>query len=139
MAENTLALLLHLTSSDSPLPELASAGYSSPRTVFFEYFGKFLVYSFDTAKLMYCTTAVLALIVARLTFVDPAPALKKGTSFVSELVRGIVAVSSAFIGAVIGVNVVALIMDKVLGRSLSWFSSVFACILLYGPAALAGT
>ncbi|RPD64072.1 hypothetical protein L226DRAFT_544758 [Lentinus tigrinus ALCF2SS1-7] len=138
MGENTLALLLHLTSSESPLPELARAGYSSPRTVFFEHFGQFLVYSFDTANLMYCAAAVLAFIVARLTFVDPAPALKKGTSFVSELVKGTIAVSGAFVGAAISVNVVALLMDKVLGRPLSWFSSVFACILLYGPAALAG-
>ena len=139
MAENTLALLQHLTSPESPISQLASAGYSAPNIVFFQFFGQFLVYSFSTAKVLYSASFVLALLVARLTYVDPAPALKKGTSFVSELVRGIVAVSSAFIGAAVGVNVVALIMDKVLGRSLSWFSSVFACILLYGPAALAGT
>ncbi|KAI0718042.1 hypothetical protein C8T65DRAFT_706971 [Cerioporus squamosus] len=139
MAENTLALLLHLTSSESPLPELAAAGYSSPQTVFFDYFGQLLVYSYSTAKLLYSATAILALVVARLTFADPAPALKKGTSFVSESIKGMAAVASAFIGAAVGVNTVALLMDKVLGRPLSWFSSEFACILLYGPAALAGT
>ncbi|RDX50882.1 hypothetical protein OH76DRAFT_1555381 [Lentinus brumalis] len=138
MAENTLALLLHLTSSESPLPQLASAGYSSPQTVFFDYFGQFLVYSFSTAKLLYSATAIIALIVARVTFVDPAPALKKGTSFISELFKGMGAASAAFVGAAISANLVALIMDKVLGRPLSWFSSVFACTFLYGPAALAG-
>lgn len=138
MAENTLALLHHLTSSDSPLPELASTGYTKPQTVFFQYFGYFLVYSFTTAKIIYTASLVLALIVARSTYVDPSPALKKGTSFLGEQVRGVLAVCGAFVGAAVGANVVAFIMDTVLGRSLSWFSSVFACILLYGPAALAG-
>ena len=138
MAGNTLALLQHLTSSDSPLPELASTGYTKPQTVFFQHFGYFLVYSFTTAKIMYAASAVLAIVVARATYVNPTPALKKGTSFVGEHVRGFLAVTGGFVGAAVGANVVAFIMDTVLGRSLSWFSSVFACIALYGPAALAG-
>ncbi|KAI0794351.1 hypothetical protein C8Q74DRAFT_1365816 [Fomes fomentarius] len=138
MAENTLALLRHLTSSESPLPELASAGYSAPRTVFFQFFEQFLIYSYSTAKIMYSATFLLALVVARVTYVDPAPALKRGPGFVGEHIRGVVAVASAFIGATIGVNVVAFLMGKVFDRSLSWFSSVFACTFLYGPAALAG-
>ncbi|KAI9062799.1 hypothetical protein FKP32DRAFT_1629419 [Trametes sanguinea] len=137
MAENVLALLLHLTSDESPLPELA-AGYSKPQTVFYEYFGFFLVYSFTTAKILYSAFFVVALIVARLTYVDPTPALKKGTSFVGELGKGLVAVSVAFVGAAVSANLVAFVMSKVLGRSLSWFSSVFSCIALYGPAALTG-
>ncbi|KAM5532207.1 hypothetical protein V8D89_014107 [Ganoderma adspersum] len=138
MADNVHALLLHLTSSDSPLPELATAGYTKPQTVFFEYFGYFLVYSFTTAKILYTASFVLALIVARGTFVNPAPALKKGTSFLGEQIKGVVATSGAFIGAVVGVNIVAFIMDKVLGKSFSWFTSVFAPVFLYGPAALSG-
>ena len=138
MADNVHALLLHLTSSDSPLPELATTGYTKPQTVFFEHFGYFLVYSFTTAKILYTVSFVLALIVARGTFVNPAPALKKGTSFLGEQIKGIVATSGAFIGAVVGVNVVAFIMDKVLGKSFSWFTSVFAPVFLYGPAALSG-
>ncbi len=138
MAENTLALLHHLTSSESPLPELASAGYSAPRTVFFQFFEQFLIYSYSTAKIMYSATFLLALVVARVTYADPAPALKRGTGFVGEHIRGVVAVAGAFVGATIGVNVVAFLMSKVFDRSLSWFSSVFACTLLYGPAALAG-
>ncbi|KAH9928451.1 uncharacterized protein BXZ73DRAFT_48526 [Epithele typhae] len=138
MAENTLALLHHLTSSESPLPELASAGYSKPQTVFFQYFGMFLVYSFTTAKIMYATSFILALIATRVTYVDPSPALKKGTSFVGEQARGFLVVTGSFVGAAVGANVVAFLMDTVLGRSLSWFSSIFACIFLYGPAALTG-
>ncbi|KAI0630537.1 hypothetical protein C8Q77DRAFT_1211545 [Trametes polyzona] len=137
MAENVLALLLHLTSDESPLPELA-AGYTRPQTVFYEYFGFFLVYSFATAKVLYSVAFVAALIVARVTYVDPAPALKKGTSFLGDQAKGIAAVSASFLGAVIGANVVALLMDKVLGKSFSWFTSVFSCIVLYGPAALTG-
>ncbi|KAI0332654.1 hypothetical protein GY45DRAFT_1344453 [Cubamyces sp. BRFM 1775] len=137
MADNVLALLHHLTSDESPLPELA-AGYSRPQTVFYEHFGYFLVYSFTTAKLLYFAFFVISVIVARLTYVNPAPALKKGESYTRELVGGAAAASAACIGAVVGANVVAAIMDRVLGKSLSWFSSVFACVALYGPAALSG-
>lgn len=56
MAENTLALLLHLsTSPDSPLPTLTS--YARPTTVFFSYLGVFLIYDFFTAKVMYAVLA----------------------------------------------------------------------------------
>ncbi|TBU47465.1 hypothetical protein BD309DRAFT_855887 [Dichomitus squalens] len=138
MAENVHGLLLHLTSSDSPLPQLASTGYTKPQIVFFEHFGNFLVYTFTTAKILYSVSFVLALVVARFTFVDPAPALKKSTSFLGEQTKGIGAASGAFIGAVVGANAVAFIMDKVLGKSFSWFTSIFAPLYLYGPAALSG-
>ncbi|OJT03270.1 hypothetical protein TRAPUB_6137 [Trametes pubescens] len=137
MAENVLALLLHLTAEGSPLPELAG-GYTRPHTVFYEYFGFFLAYSFTTAKILYSAFLVIAFIVARATYVDPTPALKKGTSFIGEQLKGFAAVSASFLGAVVGANVVALLMDKVLGKSFSWFSSEFACVVLYGPAALTG-
>ncbi|KAI0358143.1 hypothetical protein OH77DRAFT_1421438 [Trametes cingulata] len=137
MAENVLALLLHLTSTESPLPELA-AGYTRPQTVFYEHFGHFLVYSFTTAKLLYSGFFIVALVIARTTYVNPAPALKKGTSFLGEHVKGAIAVSAACLGAILSANIVAFLMDKILGKSLSWFSSVFACIALYGPAALTG-
>ncbi|KAI0364703.1 hypothetical protein BV20DRAFT_1029237 [Pilatotrama ljubarskyi] len=137
MADNALAILLHLTSPGSPLPELA-AGYTRPQTVFYEYFGHFLVYSFTTAKLLYSGFFVVALVIARLTYVNPAPALKKGTSFLGDHAKGIFAVLAAFLAAAVSANIVAFLMDKVLGKSLSWFSSVFSCIALYGPAALTG-
>ncbi|EIW58152.1 uncharacterized protein TRAVEDRAFT_28892 [Trametes versicolor FP-101664 SS1] len=137
MAENVLALLLHLTAEGSPLPELAG-GYTRPHTVFYEYFGFFLAYSFTTAKILYSTFLVIAFVVARATYVDPTPALKNGTSFFGEQIKGFAAVSASFVGAVVGANVVALLMDKVLGKSFSWFSSEFACVVLYGPAALTG-
>ncbi|KAI0820291.1 hypothetical protein BC628DRAFT_1524628 [Trametes gibbosa] len=137
MADNVLALLLHLTSEESPLPELAT-GYTRPQTVFYEHLGIFFVYSFATAKVLYSITFVVALLVTRATYVDPAPALKKGSSCLGEQVKGIAAVSASFVGATVGANLVALIMDRVLGKSFSWFTSLFSCIVLYGPAALTG-
>ncbi|KAI0766101.1 hypothetical protein BD413DRAFT_605949 [Trametes elegans] len=137
MGENVLALLLHLTSNESPLPELV-VGYTRPQTVFYEYFGYFLVYSYSTAKLLYTVSFVFLLAIARVTYVNPAPALKKGASFLGDQVKGIIAVTAAFLGALISANAVAFLMATVLGKSHSWFSSVFACIALYGPAALTG-
>lgn len=138
MAENVMALLLHLSSPESPLPELAS-GYTRPGTVFYDYFGIFLVYSFTTAKILYTAFFFFAVVVARATYVDPTPALKNGTTFLREQVKGFIAISGAFVGAAVGANVVAFLMETVLKKSLSWFSMVYICILLYGPAALAGT
>ena len=48
-------------------------------------------------------------------------------------------VNVSFIGAIFGANVVAFVMSKLLDRSLSWFRVEFSCLLLYAPAALAGT
>lgn len=57
---------------------------------------------------------------------------------VAENFRGILAVVSAIVGALVSVNVVAFIMKVVLNKPLSWFSVELSCIGLYGPAALAG-
>ncbi|KAI0684198.1 hypothetical protein BC835DRAFT_1523949 [Cytidiella melzeri] len=137
MAENTLALLQFLSSSESPLPSL-TAGYSKPSTVYYQSFSHFFVYSFSTAKKIYAALVVLSFTLVRLTFVPPAPALKQGRGIVSDNLRGIVAVSSAVVGSIVGVNVVAFVMRSVLNKSLSWFSKEMACVALYGPAALAG-
>ena len=52
--------------------------------------------------------------------------------------HGACSVLIALLGALIGSNIVALLMDRILGHPLSWYSHEFSCILLYGPAALAG-
>ena len=41
-------------------------------------------------------------------------------------------------GAIVGTNLVALIMVNVLGKGMSWFSSEMSTLRLYGPAALTG-
>lgn len=137
MAENTLALLQYLSSSESPLPSL-TAGYSKPSTVYFQSFSRFFVYSFKTAQILYTILLALSLALVKVTFVPPAPALKQGRGIISDNLRGIVAIGGAVVGAVVGVNVVAFVMRSVLQRPLSWFTQEFSCVLLYGPAALAG-
>ncbi|GBE89509.1 Putative endoplasmic reticulum metallopeptidase [Sparassis crispa] len=137
MGENVLALLLYLSSPESPLPTLTE-GYTRPTTVFFQYLGYFYLYSFRTANTIYLAMLVTSLILAKVTYVDPAPALKKGKGLLGEHAKGILAVSSAFVGSLVGANVVAVVMRLVLGKGMSWFSSEWSCVALYGPAALAG-
>ncbi|KAH6874322.1 hypothetical protein BKA70DRAFT_1350465 [Coprinopsis sp. MPI-PUGE-AT-0042] len=134
MAENTLALIQYLTSSSSPLPELA-AGYAKPRTVYMGYLGQmFIQYSFTTAKLMYAALFAAVVVYARSSY-TPA---KRGESFWTVQVQGAVAVSTAIVASVLVPNLVALLMRFVLKKSLSWFTSPFAPVALYGPAALLG-
>jgi hypothetical protein len=137
MAENTLALLQYLSSPESPLPSL-TAGYTKPTTVFFQSFGRFFVYPFTTAKIIYGFIFGLSLSMSLITFTPPAPALKQSRGFLGDNLRGLFAVGSAVFGAVVGANIVAFIIAEVLHKPLSWFSVELSCAILYGPAALAG-
>lgn len=137
MAENTLALLEYLSSPESPLPSL-TAGYTKPTTVYFQSFGHFFIYSFTTAKILYGFLFGLSVSYALTAFTPPAPALKQARGFVGDHLRGLFAVGSAVVGAVVGANVVAFFMAAVLKKPLSWFSVELSCVALYGPAALAG-
>lgn len=137
MADNTLALLHYLSGPDSPLPSLTT-GYTKPTTVYFQFFSKFFVYSFQTARVLYPFLFGLSLTVLRISFVPPAPALKQGRGVVGDTLQGVIAVVSAVVGAAIGANVVAFVMAQVLKKPLSWFSSELSCLALYGPAALTG-
>lgn len=128
MAENVLALLQFLSSDQSPLPTL-TAGYARPSTVYFTLFGKFYMYSFKTARIMY-----LALFVVSLAFVRISTVRKEWTN----LVQGLVAVMASTFGTVIMPNLVALIMSKGLNKGMSWFSNPFSPIALYAPPALLG-
>lgn len=137
MAENTLALLKYLSSDESPLPSL-TAGYTKPTTVFFSIFGRFWVYSFQTAKLLYSALFVGSVVVVKATFVPPAPALRQGRGLVSETIRGLTALGLGLLGALVGANAVAFAMRSVFNKALSWFSTEFSCLALFGPAALGG-
>lgn len=137
MADNTLALLQYLSSPESPLPSL-DTGYTRPETVFFSIFGFFFRYSFQTARITYFVFFITSLGFIKLTYVDPAPALKKGRAMWQEQLRGIAAVAAAPIGALVGANTVAYIMTKVFNKGMSWFSVELSCLVLYLPPALAG-
>ncbi|KAF8806834.1 hypothetical protein BYT27DRAFT_7167035 [Phlegmacium glaucopus] len=139
MGENALALIRYLSSSDSPLPTLTE-GYTRPSTVFFAHMGGFFVmYSFATAKVMYSLLFLASFALVRFTYVDPAPALKKvGDGFWSEQIKGGIAVVFGAIGTVLVPNIVAVVMKYALNKGMSWFTSPFAPLVLYGPAAVLG-
>ncbi|KAF8159229.1 hypothetical protein B0H34DRAFT_655155 [Crassisporium funariophilum] len=139
MGENTLALIRYLSSSKSPLPTLTQ-GYTRPSTVFFAHIGGvFFMYSFATAKIMYSVLFLASLVLVRLTFVDPAPALKKaGSGFWREQGKGAVGVLAGMVGTLAVPNLVAVVMKSGLGKGMSWFSDPMAPLGLYGPAALLG-
>ncbi|KJA25691.1 hypothetical protein HYPSUDRAFT_37128 [Hypholoma sublateritium FD-334 SS-4] len=138
MAENTLALLRHLSSKKSPLPRLTK-GYAPPTTVFFAHVGtSFFMYSFATAKILYTTLFAFSLVLVRISFVHPTPVAKRLPGFWREQGRGLVAVTAGTIGTLVVPNIVALIMRVVLNKGMSWFKNPLAPIGLYGPAALLG-
>ncbi|KAF9454480.1 hypothetical protein P691DRAFT_692720 [Macrolepiota fuliginosa MF-IS2] len=128
MAENTLALLRFLSSEVSPLPKL-TAGYTRPTTVYFTLLGKFYMYSFKTARIMYSVLFVASLLFVRLS---------KANRERARWTNGLVAVLAAVSGALIVPNVVALVMNKGLNKGMSWFSSPFAPIVLYAPPTILG-
>jgi len=139
MAENALALIRYLSSSDSPIAKLTE-GYSRPTTVFYAHVGPtFFMYSFSTAKIIYTALLIASFALVRLTFVDPAPALKSGHGFWREQGKGVVAVTAGIGGTLLLPNVVAVVMRSVLNKGMSWFKSPLAPVGLYGPAALLGT
>lgn len=124
MAENSLALLRFLSSDASPIPRLEH-GFARPRTVFFYYFGLFLVYSFTTAKIMYVSLFVASFYLVRATGVK-------------RVWTALGAVVSAFVGALIGANGVAFVMTNILHKGMSWFRAEYFPVILYGPAAIVG-
>jgi len=138
MGENSLALIQYLSSEGSPLSTLTE-GYAPPTTVFFAHVGRtFFMYSFATAKIIYAVLFAVSFGLVRLTFVDPAPALKKRNGFWKEQIKGGVAVSAGMLGTIVVPNLVALLMKYGLKKGMSWFNGPLVPIGLYGPAAVLG-
>src|SRR6266446_5057612 len=101
MGENALALIRYLSLSDSPVAKLTE-GYSPPSTVFYAHVGPtFFMYSFSTAKIIYTALFIASFALVRLTFVDPAPALKSGHGFWREQGKGVVAVMAGIGGTLL--------------------------------------
>lgn len=140
MADNVHALLLYLSSSESPLPAL-DFGYTRPSTVFFSHLGYFFKYSYSTARILYSVFLLASLILVAFTWQNPAPALKSSGGrggWIKENLKATGAAVVAFIGALVGVNLVAAVMQYALGRNMSWYAVELSALALYGPAALAG-
>ncbi|KIO07538.1 hypothetical protein M404DRAFT_997720 [Pisolithus tinctorius Marx 270] len=125
MADNTLALLRYLSSSDSPIPSLAKGFDACPRTVFMSSLHWFFMYSFTTAKIMYVSLFIASLALWRIARVQ-------------KIGAGFGAVLAAIAGAVLAANVVAFLMKYVLKKPLSWFKAEYHPLLLYAPAAISG-
>lgn len=76
MAENTLPILQHLTSSDSPFSNMKT-GFHKPSTIFFSVIGSsFFMYTFRTAVQMHALLALVAILLTRFTIGVGAHKLK---------------------------------------------------------------
>jgi hypothetical protein len=137
MAENVLSLIRTLTASTSPLPGMKH-GYTQLKSVFFSYLGFFVLYSSEVGMAAY-TILTGVILVGASRIPDPAPALagsSAGRRFV-ELSRGVLLSTGSFLGAIVGVNVLAAFMNTI-GKSHSWFSRYWLPVPLYTPPALIG-
>ena len=54
------------------------------------------------------------------------------------VLRGTFAVLSSLLGTLLVPNLIALVLDKLLGKGMSWFSNEYSVIALFAPAALLG-
>ncbi|QRV88245.1 Peptidase family M28 protein [Ceratobasidium sp. AG-Ba] len=121
MAENTLALLTYLSSTDSPLPTLQK--YSPPTVAYFSLLSRyFFSYTFSTARQLYVATLVLSLPLISLSRLQ---------------MQFLVGVPLSLLSSALTVNLVALGM-KLSGNGMTWFAGESRCLVLYTPAALIG-
>jgi len=90
---------------------------------------------------MYATLFVCALAFVVATYRDPSirkNSTSRGVSVWAAQAHAILLLTVGFIGAVIAVNGHAVVMQRVLGKNMSWFAAELSPIILYGPSALAG-
>ncbi|KAG8709665.1 hypothetical protein FRC11_005312, partial [Ceratobasidium sp. 423] len=121
MAENTLALLTHLSSSASPIPTLQT--YTPPTTAYFSLLSRyFFSYHFSTAQQLYTATLFLSLPLFRFSRLHA---------------QSIVGVPISLVFGLASANFVAAIMSS-LGQGMKWFTNERYCLILYTPAALLG-
>lgn len=121
MAENTFALLTHLSSNESSLPKLQS--YTPPTTAYFSLLSRyFFSYTFTTAQRLYTGTLLISL-----------PLLSP-----SRLqAQSVIGISLSLLSGALSANLVALGM-KLSGHGMKWFAGERLCLILYTPAALLG-
>ncbi|CEL53123.1 putative zinc metalloprotease C1259,02c OS=Schizosaccharomyces pombe (strain 972 / ATCC 24843) GN=SPCC1259.02c PE=3 SV=1 [Rhizoctonia solani AG-1 IB] len=121
MAENTLALLTHLSSSGSPLPTLQN--YSPPKTAYFSLLSRyFFSYHFSTAQQLYMATFLLSLPLFRFSRLHA---------------QSVVGVPISLVFGLISANITAAVMSF-MGQGMKWFSNERFCLVLYTPPALLG-
>lgn len=168
MAENTLALMQFLSSPESPLPTLTTGYTKPTTVFFSILNSIFVQYSFATANalhlVLFVSSVLLVAYKSPTTTTTTVSATAGKTEFtvghdgddievkVTEVtesisfteniwvthLKSIVLIGSSFVAALVGVNFVAFVMVHVINRPLSWYRIESSCLLLYGPAALAG-
>ncbi|KAF5334245.1 hypothetical protein D9758_017096 [Tetrapyrgos nigripes] len=155
MAENTLALLQYLSSHPDVLPSL-TGGYTPPTTVYYSLLGFFFMYSFRTAMKMHLalmagSMGLVGWLVlsgsgrgqsvkkARDGKVSRAVEVVDDSLTVKALAHGATAATLGIIGCLLLPNILAVVMARVLGNAMSWFSNEYSALVLYGPAACLGT
>ena len=121
MAENTLALLTHLSSNESPLPALQT--YTPPTTAYFSLLSRyFFSYTFTTAQRLYTGTFLISL-----------PLLSPSRLHA----QSVIGIPLSLLSGVLSANLVALGM-QLSGHCMKWFAGEQRCLILYTPAALLG-
>lgn len=90
------------------------------------------MYSFKTATRLYGSI----LFVSLMFLIVFAPTNVPHRTSVN--IRAALGVVGGLLASVIVPNVVALVMTRVLGKGMSWFSREWYCIVLYGTPALTG-
>jgi hypothetical protein len=62
-----------------------------------------------------------------------------GTTRTKKITTALLALTSGLLGTLLLPNIVAFVLDKVLGRGMSWFSNEYSVIFLFGLPALLGS
>jgi hypothetical protein len=57
----------------------------------------------------------------------------------NPIITALLALGSSILGALLLPNLVAVMLDKVLGRGMNWFANEYSVILLFGPPVLLGS
>lgn len=60
------------------------------------------------------------------------------SSFAKDQLKGGVALGAGVVGSLLVPNLVAVVMQHILGKGMSWFANEYSPIVLYAPAAILG-
>ncbi|EST09337.1 Peptidase M28 [Kalmanozyma brasiliensis GHG001] len=135
--ENTLAIIEHLCLKNASSNSLRSIEPHQSRhtlPVYFSIAGRYFV--------LLQNKAFKSIVMGLSAFINfQLSSVVRSESAIGALNLTILSAVSAIlsmIGAALSANIVAVIMTKVLGKGMSWYSHEFFPIVLYGPPALAG-
>ncbi|OZJ05360.1 hypothetical protein BZG36_01535 [Bifiguratus adelaidae] len=138
MGENTLALVRHLIGD----VELGIPIEKASDVVYFDVFGLvFIVYSWNTARLIQLGTAAVAFAVFLYIFNTQcnAPPYRSRTHHLVAYIFSTLAVIVSIVVSLVAPNAVAFLLTGVLNRPMSYFRQEWFGAMIYGPAAIASS